>query len=53
MFFILQKTLEKNGYIYKGSYEGWYSVSEEAFIPETDVMEITDNHGNKVKVYNL
>lgn len=26
------KTLEKNGYIYKNKYEGWYSISDEHYI---------------------
>jgi methionyl-tRNA synthetase len=25
-----------NGYVYKGSYSGWYCVSDEAYAPETD-----------------
>jgi len=30
------KKLEKKGDIYKGSYEGWYCVSDEAYLTETD-----------------
>src|SRR5262249_19306457 len=25
-----------NGYVYKGSYAGWYCVSDEAYAPESD-----------------
>ncbi|KAK6195372.1 hypothetical protein SNE40_000819 [Patella caerulea] len=32
--------LESKGYIYKGGYEGWYSVSDEAFMSESDVKDI-------------
>ena len=27
----------EKGHIYKGSFSGWYSVSDEAFIPEMQV----------------
>ncbi|KAI8833045.1 Methionyl/Leucyl tRNA synthetase [Chytridium lagenaria] len=33
----LWKKLEKSGYIYKGVHEGWYSISDETFFPETQV----------------
>ncbi|CAO1617768.1 unnamed protein product [Sympodiomycopsis kandeliae] len=43
--------LEKNGYIYKGSHEGWYSVSDEAFYPEGQVHDVKDaKTGEMVKV---
>jgi len=32
----LIKELEKKGDIYKGSYEGWYCVSDETYLTETD-----------------
>ncbi|ESO82122.1 hypothetical protein LOTGIDRAFT_223492 [Lottia gigantea] len=32
--------LEKNGYIYKGVYEGWYSISDEAFLSDNDVTDM-------------
>ncbi|KAG0243965.1 methionyl-tRNA synthetase [Actinomortierella wolfii] len=35
----LWNTLFKNGYIYKGKHEGWYSVSDEAFYASTQVEE--------------
>lgn len=34
--------LQKNGYIYKGNHEGWYSVSDETFYPEKQIHEVTD-----------
>ncbi|BFZ60625.1 methionyl-tRNA synthetase [Saitoella coloradoensis] len=33
----LWNTLQDNGYIYKGLHEGWYSVSDETFYPESSV----------------
>jgi len=32
----LYKRIKANGYIYKGSYSGWYCVSCEAYAPESD-----------------
>ncbi|KAJ1022191.1 hypothetical protein NDA18_005423 [Ustilago nuda] len=37
----LWRTLRKNGWIYQGSHEGWYAISDEAFYPETQVHEVT------------
>ncbi|CAJ0642280.1 1130_t:CDS:10 [Entrophospora sp. SA101] len=34
--------LMKNGYIYKGEYEGWYSVSDETFYNASQVEEVQD-----------
>ncbi|XP_045539814.1 methionine--tRNA ligase, mitochondrial isoform X2 [Papilio machaon] len=43
------KELVKRDYIYKAKYSGWYSVNDEAFIPETHLRDdIVD--GEKVKV---
>ncbi|XP_013141945.1 PREDICTED: methionine--tRNA ligase, mitochondrial [Papilio polytes] len=43
------KELVKRDYIYKAKYSGWYSVNDEAFVPETHLREdIVD--GEKVKV---
>ncbi|XP_060551201.1 methionine--tRNA ligase, mitochondrial-like [Ruditapes philippinarum] len=42
--------LETRGYIYKGSYEGWYSVSDEAFLTEVDVTEVVNKKGEKIMV---
>ncbi|XP_065898244.1 methionine--tRNA ligase, mitochondrial-like isoform X2 [Dysidea avara] len=40
--------LEQNGFIYRGSYEGWYSVNDEAFYSSDDVT--TNDAGVKVSV---
>ncbi|KAH3804912.1 hypothetical protein DPMN_133205 [Dreissena polymorpha] len=42
--------LMRQGFIYKGEYSGWYSVSDEAFLGEKDVLDKTDDQGNKFKV---
>ncbi|KPJ10363.1 Methionyl-tRNA synthetase, mitochondrial [Papilio machaon] len=43
------KELVKRDYIYKAKYSGWYSVNDEAFIPETHLRDdIVD--GEKLKV---
>ena len=31
--------LEENGYIYKGEYEGWYSIRDEAFYSKDEVID--------------
>lgn len=33
------KTLEENGYIYKGNYNGWYSVRDEAYYQESELID--------------
>ena len=38
------------GHIYKGTYEGWYSVSDEAFLGADDIKDITTPDGETVKV---
>jgi methionyl-tRNA synthetase len=32
----------ESGHIYKGSHEGWYSVSDEAFYQPDQVMDVED-----------
>jgi len=39
--------LEKEGYIYKGRHEGWYSVSDESFCLEADVEQVLDPQTGK------
>ncbi|KEF51904.1 methionyl-tRNA synthetase [Exophiala aquamarina CBS 119918] len=34
--------LSHNGYIYEAKHEGWYSVSDETFYPETQVSRVLD-----------
>jgi methionyl-tRNA synthetase len=36
------KVLVKNDWIYKGKYEGWYCVSDEAFYTESDLVKQED-----------
>ncbi|KAF1769688.1 hypothetical protein GCK72_001505 [Caenorhabditis remanei] len=36
------KTLSSNGYIYKSSYSGYYSITDECFIPENEVEKRND-----------
>jgi methionyl-tRNA synthetase len=40
----LWKELEKNGYIYKSVYSGWYALSDEAFYSQDELKK--DNAGN-------
>lgn len=40
---LLQNLLNKNGYIYKAKYEGWYCVSDETFLTETQLKEHSDS----------
>ena len=37
------------GHIYKGSYEGWYSVADESFVPESQVETLVKD-GLETKV---
>ena len=46
-YMLAQKVLESKGYIYRGKYEGWYCISDEAFLSEEDVMEVADDKGSK------
>ncbi|XP_063629725.1 methionine--tRNA ligase, mitochondrial [Cydia splendana] len=43
------KELVEGGHIYKAVYSGWYSVSDESFVPEAHTREVVQN-GRKVKV---
>ncbi|PWN49843.1 hypothetical protein IE53DRAFT_387914 [Violaceomyces palustris] len=38
----LWRQMVRSGHIYKGKHSGWYSVSDEAFFPESQVREVTD-----------
>ncbi|KAM4021351.1 methionine--tRNA ligase, mitochondrial isoform 2-T2 [Anomaloglossus baeobatrachus] len=44
------KKLEERGYIYKGTYQGWYCTSDEAFLSEEQTMESRDGEGNIFRV---
>ena len=45
----LWKILQDKGDIYLGSYEGWYSVADEAFITETELAELDEVTRKKVE----
>lgn len=47
---MLQNVLLKNGHIYKGSYEGWYSVPDEAFLTPEQVTKHTAADGKDTMV---
>ncbi|XP_076862025.1 methionine--tRNA ligase, mitochondrial [Brachyhypopomus gauderio] len=42
--------LVDNGFIYRGSYEGWYSMPDESFLTETQVVDSTDPLGRPIKI---
>lgn len=46
----VQKVLQSKGYIYKSHYEGWYCVSDEAFVPDSQVIEKTDGSQAKISL---
>lgn len=41
--------LREKGYIYSGTYEGWYDVSSETFYKESDLVEGKSPDGNEVR----
>ncbi|GAB6019872.1 hypothetical protein CHUAL_001409 [Chamberlinius hualienensis] len=43
-------TLMKTGNIYMGKYEGWYCTSEEAFLKDSQLKEITEKDGQTRKI---
>ena len=43
------RRLEQNGWIYKGKYEGWYSVRDETFFTETELVDGKAPNGAEVK----
>ncbi|KAL3869101.1 hypothetical protein ACJMK2_041826 [Sinanodonta woodiana] len=44
------RILHGKGHIYKGVYQGWYSVSDEAFVTEEETKEISTAEGTKIRV---
>ncbi|XP_038631615.1 methionine--tRNA ligase, mitochondrial [Scyliorhinus canicula] len=42
--------LRDEGYLYEGTYEGWYSVPDETFLSDSQVVERKDAYGNLIKV---
>ncbi|KAJ3062141.1 methionyl-tRNA synthetase [Podochytrium sp. JEL0797] len=43
------RKLVENGYIYKGTHEGWYSISDETFYPATQVEAVKDSKTGEPK----
>lgn len=39
--------MESKGLIYQGSHEGWYSISDETFYPETEIEKVGDKMFSK------
>jgi methionyl-tRNA synthetase len=46
----MQARIYERGYIYKGAYEGWYCMSDEAFLTDDQVVDIVDASGRMIKV---
>nr|XP_006633102.1 PREDICTED: methionine--tRNA ligase, mitochondrial [Lepisosteus oculatus] len=44
------KVLRDKGFIYKGSYEGWYSTQDESFLTPSQVGDSVDSMGRPIKV---
>ena len=43
------RRLQDKGFIYKGSYEGWYDVSSETFFKDTELVDGKSPDGNEVR----
>lgn len=43
------KRLQANGHVYLDKYEGWYDVSAETFVKETDLVDGKSPDGNEVR----
>ena len=50
VYFFKQNNLNSKNHIYKGTYEGWYSTSDETFLTQGQVTESAGDNGNIVKV---
>ena len=46
----LWRRMADNGDLYLGKYEGWYSVRDEAYYDESELVDATDAEGNKVRL---
>ncbi|KAI2656711.1 Methionine--tRNA ligase, mitochondrial [Labeo rohita] len=42
--------LHSEGFLYKGTYEGWYSTPDESFLTPAQVTDSTDSEGRQIKV---
>lgn len=40
---VFQRTLSEKGYIYKGEYEGWYSITDECFYTTPQVVQTPES----------
>ena len=45
-----QNKLVERGFIYQGSYEGWYCTPDESFLTSEQVTQSTDSDGNTLTV---
>ncbi|SGZ49955.1 CIC11C00000000907 [Sungouiella intermedia] len=43
----------EKGLLYKGAHRGWYSVSDEAFYPETQIQDVLDPKTGKAKKVSI
>lgn len=39
------RVLKEKGYIYLGEHQGWYSKSDEAFVPESQLVDVSEASG--------
>lgn len=46
----LWQRMEANGDLYLGKYEGWYSVRDEAYYDESELVDAEDSNGQKVRL---
>ncbi|OMJ16370.1 putative methionine-tRNA ligase, mitochondrial [Smittium culicis] len=45
--------LVENGYIYKGTHSGWYSISDEAFYTDNQIKKIKNKKGEVIQVVSI
>ena len=50
LLFYVQKRINERGYVYKGTYEGWYCMSDEAFLSDDQVIDVTNTTGETLMV---
>ncbi len=46
----LWQRMEANGDLYLGTYQGWYSVRDEAYFDEAELIEAQDSEGRTIKL---
>lgn len=46
----LWQRMEANGDLYLGKYQGWYSVRDEAYYDEAELIDAEDSQGQKVRL---